>query len=116
MSNMIAEYFKEMQHYETLEMPEKGFIMWHKYGNDELHLAHMYVRPEFRRQGLAQELYKRAEALGREMGCKYATCIVTLADKTRPQASRLVRIYMESGFFIDEVYNNNQVILRKDLI
>lgn len=113
MTNMIAEYFKESQRYETLEEPNKGFIMFSKAG-DELHLAHLYIRPDFRRSGLGQDLTQRACTIGKEMGCKYAACMVTL-DKDPKVASRLVRIYIENGFEIWEVNTGFNVVLKKDL-
>lgn len=112
---MIADYFKEMQGYSLLEIPDKGFIMWQKHGDDELHLAHMYVKPEYRRTGLAQELTDKATALGKELGCKYASCVVSLPDKTPEKASRLVRIYIEYGFYIALIVENSQIVLKKDL-
>ncbi len=112
---MIAAYFKEMQGYDVLEVPEKGFLMYRQY-DKEIHFGHMYVKPQFRREGIAQQLATMASEKGKELGCEFATCIVSLPDKTTDKATRLVRIYLEFGFLIVELVGNSQIIMKKDLI
>ena len=112
---MLAEYFKENQEYDYFEIPEKAFALYRIYEN-ELHFGHMFVAPPYRSTGVAQALGNAICAIGKERGCKYASCIVTLNDKTTAKATRLVKIYMEFGYEIVEIIGNSQIIMKKDLI
>ena len=113
--DMVAAYFKEMQDYEYYEIPGKAFSLY-RICENELHFGHMYVKPEHRHEGLAQVMGDAVCKIGIEQGCTYASCIVSLPDKTTDKATRLVRIYLEFGYKIVDLVGNSQIIMKKDLV
>ena len=113
--NLVAAYFKEMQDYDYYEIPDKAFALYRVVEN-ELHFGHMYVKPEHRHEGLAQTLGDAVCEIAKDKGCTYASCIVSLPDKSPEKATRLVRIYTEFGYTIVDLVGNSQIIMKKDLI
>ncbi len=69
MASLYAEYIKERLNghmYET----EQGFASYF-IKNDMCLIEDIYVKPEFRRLGLAVEFGNKIEGIAREHGCKW---------------------------------------------
>lgn len=115
LNSMISDYFKEGCNYDTLLMPEVGFMMYRKF-DEELHISHFYILPEKRHKRLSEDFNKEINRVAKELGCSYLSCIVDFNDKPAEVASRLVRIYLEYGFTIHSLMNDSHVIFKRNLV
>ena len=111
---MVADYFLETSGYNTVEVPEVGFYMWRKF-DEECHIGHFYILPEKRKGQIAPTIGADMEKVARENGCTYLSCIVDFENRTNDVASRLIKVYLNFGFVIHSMYNNTQVIFKKEL-
>ena len=112
---MIADYFKEMQQYETIEVPETGFVMYRIF-DKEFHVGHFYVVPEKRRNMNTMAFGSECEKRARELGCEYMTGIVTIGERDPKTVTRLIKNYIQFGCEVMEVIGNTQIIFKKDLV
>ncbi len=94
---MWADYFKEKDGMETYEIEDYGFISFLKQSETNLHLEHIYVVPEKRREGVGLELLRYAEAAALALGCR------TVTGAVRPSArgsSESMAAQLAAGFKI----------------
>jgi GNAT superfamily N-acetyltransferase len=61
---------------------EWGFITYEFLEPDVLHLIHIYVIPERRKEGLALTLVEEAEQIGREAGMKWSLAHIEINRAT----------------------------------
>ena len=66
---MYFEYLKECFGFEVIE-EEYGFIIY-DIKSPYCYIIDLYIKPEFRRKGLASEFGERVETKAREKNCKY---------------------------------------------
>ncbi|MEF8800365.1 MAG: GNAT family N-acetyltransferase [Halolamina sp.] len=71
--------------YVTAEFQETPPVFAHE---DTVHINELYVRPEFRREGIGVDLLAHAESWGEDQGCGYATLNV---DRWNESAQTLYR-------------------------
>lgn len=68
--SMYKEYIENQLPNRFVHETNKGFITYNVNG-EECRLEEIYVKPEFRRQGVAKELRDFAAQDGKEKGAKY---------------------------------------------
>jgi len=88
-------------------------IALHKIDEKTCELKRLYVKPEYRRQGIAEALLDRIIEEARESGY---SCMVL---DTMPGLKEAIRLYEKKGFYRIGKYNNNpfdkMLFYRKDL-
>ena len=88
-------------------------IALHKIDEKTCELKRLYVKPEYRRQGIAEKLLDRIIEEARETGYSY------MVLDTMPALKEAIRLYEKKGFYRIEKYNNNpfekMLFYRKDL-
>lgn len=78
-----------------------GSIALRKIDNENCELKRMYIKPAFRRNGIAKALVMRLIDDAREIGYRYM-----LLD-TLPFLQTAIRMYQQIGFYEIERYNNS---------
>ncbi len=88
-------------------------IALHKIDEKTCELKRLYVKPGYRRQGIAEKLLDRIIEEARETGYSY------MVLDTMPALKEAIRLYEKKGFYRIEKYNNNpfekMLFYRKDL-
>lgn len=84
------------------------------FSTEAAEVKRMYVKPAFRRAGIAAQIVAALEQWARELG--YRTCVLE-TGKRQPEA---IALYLKLGFAITENYGQyvgieNSVCFRKDL-
>lgn len=110
----IQQYDKELEDFEAkYGMPDgrmyvlyycgklAGCIALRKIDNSNCELKRLYIKPEFRGNGLGRMLVERLISDAREIGYKYM-----LLD-TLPFLRTAIRMYKNIGFYEIEKYNNS---------
>lgn len=103
---MLAEYFREKDGCETIEM-EKSFAAFNVAG-DQFYIAEMYVAPEGRATGAKRALYEKMIQVAKERGCKYAACHLPLNSISLNQ--RLNTFYT-GGFRLNGRVEDNRLVM-----
>ncbi|MBO7388943.1 MAG: GNAT family N-acetyltransferase [Oscillospiraceae bacterium] len=88
-------------------------IALHKIDEKTCELKRLYVKPGYRRQGIAEKLLDRIIEEARETGYSY------MVLDTMPALKEAIRLYEKKGFYRINKYNNNpfekMLFYRKDL-
>ena len=88
-------------------------VALHKIDEQTCELKRLYVKPEYRRQGIAEMLLDRLISEARETGYSY------MVLDTMPALKEAIRLYEKKGFYRIGKYNNNpfekMLFYRKDL-
>ena len=88
-------------------------IALHKIDEKTCELKRLYVKPGYRRQGIAEKLLDRMIEEARETGYSY------MVLDTMPALKEAIRLYEKKGFYSINKYNNNpfekMLFYRKDL-
>ena len=88
-------------------------VALHKIDEQTCELKRLYVKPEYRRQGIAEMLLDRLISEARETGYSY------MVLDTMPALKEAIRLYEKKGFYRIEKYNNNpfekMLFYKKDL-
>lgn len=67
---MYKDYIEEQLPNRFVLETSKGFLTYHTNG-EECRLEEIYIKPEFRKNGIASSMYKQMESIGKEHGCTY---------------------------------------------
>ena len=110
-------YSEEMEHLEDkYGLPDgRLYLLMDREKADEqtCELKRLYVKPEYRRQGIAEMLLDRLISEARETGYSY------MVLDTMPALKEAIRLYEKKGFYRIGKYNNNpfekMLFYRKDL-
>lgn len=69
--SLYAEYIKEREGKDIIE-DEKGFATYlYTPVRNEIYIVDVYVRPEYRMQGIAKQYVDNIEEIAKEMNCDY---------------------------------------------
>lgn len=79
---LYAQYRREKDNAEVI-YDEEGFIVFQIVG-DLCHIGEIYVRPEYRNQGVASKMARLAIDAAKQKGCKSLTCTI-LFDRGTPE-------------------------------
>jgi ribosomal protein S18 acetylase RimI-like enzyme len=104
---MIKEYFKETQNLDYFE-DEYGFILY-RIQDDNLHIQHMYVKPEARYMKVGTMLADKLVAKAKELGCSSMTGDVELENLKATDSLKFILSY---GLEIMEA-TEDEIILGK---
>jgi ribosomal protein S18 acetylase RimI-like enzyme len=88
---MVKEYFKEIQglsFYET----EYGFVAY-KIEDDNLHIRHIYVKPEARAMKVATMMADQLVAAAKEEGCTTMTADVEPSNSNVTDSTKFILAY-----------------------
>ena len=98
----FANYFLEEQN-QSVICEDYGFITYHLNGA-ECCIWNIYIRPEFRKKGLAVELLNIVENLARSKDCKVLTGYTMLGKKNdNARFTRKIKLMAQSGFLVKEM-------------
>ena len=112
---LFQESLDEQNYSEDLMDREKAAasVALHKIDEQTCELKRLYVKPEYRRQGIAEMLLDRLISEARETGYSY------MVLDTMPALKEAIRLYEKKGFYRIGKYNNNpfekMLFYRKDL-
>lgn len=108
-TNMIREYFKEIQNLDILEN-EYGFILY-RIADNNLHIQHMYVKPKARAMKVATMLADELVAKAKAEGCTTMTGDI---EPTNQNATDSMRFILSYGLKVLEA-SENEIIFYKHL-
>ena len=106
---MFKEYFKELQNLEIYEEND-GFVLY-KIEDGNLHIRHIYIKPEKRRTSLATRMADNLVAYAKQMGCTTMTADVEPSNKNATEATKVILSY---GFTIAAAYID-EIIFYKEI-
>jgi GNAT superfamily N-acetyltransferase len=108
--SLFSEYIKEKLDKNTIE-DERGFITY--FFTDKGCVAEdLYVKPDFRRQGVATELVDAVFAIAKEKGCKkvFTGTIPTAKDSTES-----IKFILAYGFKLSDS-THNYIMFSKEIV
>lgn len=111
MASLRAEYVKERENTETLEIEDKGFLEYAfgtRYNKYVLFIKNLYVKPEYRRTGIGSRLGDMAEDIAVHAGCDAMLSCVEFTDNVRGQVQSMMAV--ESFGFVKHEYDANKVL------
>lgn len=108
-TTMLKEYFKEIQNLDILEN-EYGFALY-RIIDDNLHIQHMFVKPQARAMKIATMLATELEAKAKSARCSTMTCDI---EPTNKNATESIRVILSYGFRVLEA-SDNEVIFYKQI-
>lgn len=73
--SLYGDYILEREGRETIES-ENGFVTFKIYGIECL-IQDMYVKPEFRKSGVANKMANKLTEIARDRGCKFLSASVS---------------------------------------
>lgn len=91
--SLFADYRKEREGVDTIEH-EHGFVSY-KLFSDECYIIDIYVRPDFRKTGLASVLADKVKDIAKEHKCKILTGSV---DTRLQSATTSAKVLLSYGF------------------
>lgn len=103
---MLAEYYKEKDGCEILEIP--GAFAAFNVVKDQFYIAEMYVAPDFRKGLTKRELYSKLIDVAISRGCTYAACHLPLNSKHLNE--RLNTFYL-GGFRLTGGMDDNRLVM-----
>lgn len=109
MSSLYADYIKEREGRSILESKE-GFMTYEIKGQ-ECYIADVYIRPEFRKSGVASGFASQIEDIARKQGCKFLTGSVTPSLKG---ATESIIAQLKFGFKLHSSHEDF-IILKKEI-
>lgn len=109
-TEMLGEYFTEEWGREVIKT-DVGFATFRVF-DKEFFIGDMFVKETSRHQGEGQKLGLMLEDEARRRGCQYMTCIVTLDEARAGYVTRKVKCFIDFGFTIDRVTNNQLLMSR----
>lgn len=90
--SLVADYFAEREGF-LIEESDVGFAAY-KVEGDECYLKDIYVKPEFRKSGVAKSLADSVKLKAEALGAKYMTGSV---DSTLSSATTSVKVLLAYG-------------------
>lgn len=110
--SLHSEYVREREGYQTIEYPDVGFATFRF--NDEMkecYIRDIYVRPEFRRDRVANKMADQISSLAKERGCKILTGSIVPSMKGSTESLHGLLWY---GFKL-HACTNDYIVLVKEL-
>ena len=107
--SLYGKYIKERENTEIIETPY-GFATY-KVLDDSLYVIDIYILPEFRRLGKAEDLMNQSYNIAKELEKKWVLGSVCL-DANGREASLMAAFYW--GMTISH-YNGNMIYLKKEI-
>jgi ribosomal protein S18 acetylase RimI-like enzyme len=109
MDSMFEDYFKEKKNL-TAFKNEFGFIMY-IIQDEYLYIRDFYVKPEFRRQGIAYQMTDLLVAYAKDQGC---TKIIADIEPEDQKATESLLFILNYGFKVFDA-DDNEILLMKDI-
>ena len=107
---MWADYQNERLGKQVIEN-DKGFAIYDYIDAEQCYLEDIYVKPEFRKTGVASELADIVTELAKAKGCKYLIGSVVCGLNGDTNA---MKAFLAYGMRLSEV-NGRVIILSKDI-
>jgi GNAT superfamily N-acetyltransferase len=107
--DMIKEYFKEIQNLDIIEN-EHGFILY-RIEDANLHIQHMYIKPESRAMKIATALADDLVAKAKDEGCLTMTGDI---EPTNNNATQSMKFILSYGLKVLEA-SENEIIFYKHI-
>lgn len=109
MKSNYALYLEELSNRQIYEN-EKGFFVY-QIDKEEFYIQEIFVKQEFRRQGIASEYDRMATVLAKEANCKYIKGSVI---PTAPKSTEALKLQLDLGYKL--FYTSGPLIyLKKEL-
>lgn len=106
----FGEYIKEREGKEIIE-DERGFATYLFQENGSCYIESIYVRPDFRKTGVAAEMADKIVEIAKKRGAKELLGSVSPSTKG---STASVRVLLAYGFSLDSSANNF-ILFRKDI-
>jgi len=110
MESMYKKYVENQLPNRFVHETTKGFITYNINGK-ECQLEEVYVKPEFRRQGIVKELYDFAANHGKELGCEYLKGSLVIGTNMLEESCMALLKYDYKFWYTDGIL----IYLKKDL-
>lgn len=107
---MIKEYFKELKNLQIYEK-ENSFTLFRIQGKI-LYIHDMYVKPEFRRTGVAYEMADELIEVAKDCGC---THVLADVEPSNINSTASIKFILNYGGFTLKQANDNEIILIKEI-
>lgn len=90
--SLYAEYLKERLGDEIIET-DQGFATYRFLDPESVYLVDLYVRPEFRKRGVARVLGDMVATIGIQRGCKFMLGSVVPSAKGSSESMKVLLAY-----------------------
>lgn len=109
--SMYKDYIENQIDNRFVHETEKGFIVYNTFSADECQLEEIYIKPEYRRQGIAKEFYDFASEHARKLDCKYLKGSIVTGVNMAEESCMCLLKYGYKFWYTD----NNIIYLKKEL-
>lgn len=100
--SMYKQYIENQLPNRFVYETEKGFITYN-INKEECQLEEIFVRPEFRRQGVAIELRDYAASHGKDLGCKYIKGSIVIGTNMAEESCMAMLKYGYKFWYTDNI-------------
>lgn len=107
---MYSDYLKERAGLETLEL-ERGFATY-KFRGLDCYIQDIYVKPEYRKEGIASILADKIAVIAKHSGINILTGSVDARAETAEASDAVLRAYGMKPYVTDEyvTYYSKEII------
>lgn len=108
--SMYKDYVENQMPNRYVHETEKGFITYNVNG-PECHLEEIYIKPEYRRQGVYSELETYAANDAKEKGCEYLKGTIIIGTNMAEESARAMLKYGYKFWYTDGII----IFVKKEL-
>lgn len=110
--SMYKEYVENQLDNRFVHETNEGFITYNvKPEHKECQLEEIYVKPEFRRTGVAKKLRDYAANHGKELGCEYIRGSIIIGTRMAEESCRAMLKYGYKFWYTDGIV----IYFKKDI-
>lgn len=103
--NLYAEYLKEKDNIEYIEVPDKGFCTYLDQG-ECYYIVDIYVRPSFRKHNIASMLADKVAEIAKKEGKSFLLGAVELESKAEITNKKVLESY---GFEFSHIDKDDEI-------
>ncbi len=107
---MFEEYFRELKNLEVYKT-EYGFVLYRIQSDAQLYIRDIYVKPEYRKGGVAAKMADEVAVLAKEKGC---TIMIGDVEPSNNNATDSIKVLLAYGMKVAEA-NDDEILFVKEI-
>jgi len=109
--SLYGDYIKERESYQIME-DERGFATF-AFNNHECYIRDVYIKPEFRKEGVAKHFVDSIETIAKAAGCKK---MIGSVDASMRGADASLKFVLGCGYKFRSTCGPNGIFLEKEIV